>query len=83
MPQMVPPSQPITCATVCPTHERTAVVRMALPATERLLYYGEHHTVKLEPAPATRRGRFLFTNLCYFLWHVENPRERIAFRLDF
>ena len=51
---------------------QTAVIRMALSTTERLVWHCGDHTVKLESASGGRfsRGLFLIPKICCFLWRV-------------
>ena len=49
-------------------HARWTIgIRMRLPTTERRSWHGGAHTAKPESASS---GRFLVTEICWFLWHV-------------
>ena len=53
---------------------RTAVIRMALPTTERLVWRCGDHTAKPKSAPGDRF--LIMTKLCCCLWHVGALRSR-------
>ena len=69
LPKLLPPA----CVARQPhsSHARqTAVIRIALATTGRLVWHCGEHTAKPQSAPG---GRFLIATICCFLWHLVPP----------